>query len=1126
MKIEKLIIQNLNSIEYAEIDFANGVLAKESLFLICGEMGSGKTTILDAITLALYDKASRYENVVNDAKVEDGKNSTGNTNNILRKGTVEGKSEVYFTVQNVTYVATWSVGKTRNNTYKPSKDRRKLEIIDGDKRTVLFTNVGDVNKKIIEFIGLSYDQFIRSVMLAQGEFSTFLKSEKSKQSEILEMLTGTEVYSRIAEAIKAKKSEADKAQAKKEAVCANSKVKLLEEEDVVALESEKAEVEAKCIELESGLKQLDASLAWVKKNIDLNDEYDKAKSLHDSILSQINSAEYKADKSLVADYFSTVKVRENLKEVKRLEAELDKINSQFEEDAILLSGVKFSLQNERSKKNELEILKVETQNWIELYKGKEIVYQNLNLIIELLDEMSKLSELKINKGNELLGLEAKREEIANQLKSVAETIGNLKKDKSEIDKILDNLLQDFNSEEQDRLLNEYQTISKQKQGVIDRIAHLNVIRTVLEQYLNLKQDIENENLMLDNLKLLFNSKNETLNLAKTDFERYDVEFQKQKNMVEDWAKALRSKLKEGDPCPVCGSCEHHYNDESVVDSLFAGLEKEWNRLRNVLQNAQNELNKTESDLKATSRNIASDENRLQILFNDLNEKCKGKPVFELERIDTTINAHKESILKYDNEIKAINLKLKEMALIKNKIDEAQRNKKIVEDNIYSLEQQLVKQQEKSKNLDLLIVAVETSISNSESKYQEKRFNVNEYLGVDGWEKTWLEDSFRFVESLKESAKVWNQKMELLNCVENQKVVIENILLQSERYLKDIYQIVPEWRNLDIRKSNIDEEKIIPCLSAVYGKIKDRVGQKSILEKDVDFNRNEIDVFLKQSSDIDYERLNVLAQIKDIQIISQRNKVLDDELLKSENTLTIKSGELLKHQNDENKPSGDITLDVLNEKRMSLLEEKNAKEERLSEIKGDLFIDKKNHSELETYMQEYKKYSDECKLWEQLSKAIGTTEGNNFRDVAQSYTMGILLDRANNYMSQLSTRYRLINYPDTMVIMVQDLDMGGELRTASSLSGGETFLVSLALALGLTSLNDKHFDIDMLFIDEGFGTLDSDTLDMVMNTLENLRNLGKRVGIISHIDILKERIPVRIQLVRNGKSASRVEVVRS
>ena len=422
MKIEKLIIQNLSSIEYAEIDFANGILAKESLFLICGETGSGKTTILDAITLALYDKASRYENVANDAKVEDGKNSTGNTNNILRKGTLEGKAEVYFTVQNVTYVATWAVGKTRNNTYKPSKDRRKLEVVDGDKRIVLFTNVGDVNKKITEFIGLSYDQFIRSVMLAQGEFSTFLKSEKSKQSEILEMLTGTEVYSRIAEGIKAKRKAADTEKAKIEAICNNLNVNLLLEKDIVALESEKAEVEAKCMELECSLKQLDASLAWVKKNIDLNNEYNKAKSLHDSILTQINSVEYRTDKSLVTDYFSTVKVRENLKEVKRLEADLDKINSQFEEDAIVLSTVKFSLQNEMAKKNELETLKVETQNWIELYKDKEVVYQNLNLIVGLLNEMSQLSNHKINKGNELLGLEAKREEIANQLKSVAVTI--------------------------------------------------------------------------------------------------------------------------------------------------------------------------------------------------------------------------------------------------------------------------------------------------------------------------------------------------------------------------------------------------------------------------------------------------------------------------------------------------------------------------------------------------------------------------------------------------------------------------------------------------------------------------------------------------------------------------------
>ena len=617
-----------------------------------------------------------------------------------------------------------------------------------------------------------------------------------------------------------------------------------------------------------------------------------------------------------------------------------------------------------------------------------------------------------------------------------------------------------------------------------------------------------------------------MNLAKIDFERNDAEFQKQKNMVEDWAKTLRNKLKEGEPCPVCGSREHYYNDESMVDSLFASLEKEWNRLRNVLQNAQNELNKTESDLKATSRNIASDENSLQLLFNDLNEKCKGKPVFELERIDTTINGHNESILKYDAEIEAVNLKLKEIALLKNKIDEVQKNKKLVEDRIHSLEQQLVVKQKESQDLDLSMVAIKTSISASESKYHEKKLSVDEYLAGDDWEKLWREDPFRFAESLDESAKIWNQKLESLRDIETQNVAIENVISQSERYLEDIYEIVPEWRNLDIRKISIDAEKLIPYLSAIYEKIKDRIKQKSLLEKELGLNRNEIDVFLKQSSNIDYERLNLLNQINDIQVVSQKNKALDDELIKTENTLAIKTKELLQHQNDENKPSEELTLDVLNEKKMSLSEEKSAKEELLSEIKTKLAMDKQKQSESETCMQEYEKRSDEYNLWDQLSKAIGTTEGNNFRDVAQAYTMGILLDRANYYMSQLSSRYRLANYPDTLIIMVQDMEMGGELRTASSLSGGETFLVSLALALGLTSLNDNHFNMDMLFIDEGFGTLDNESLDMVMNTLENLHSLGRKVGIISHVDTLKERIPAKIQLVRNGKSASRVEIVRS
>ena len=322
------------------------------------------------------------------------------------------------------------------------------------------------------------------------------------------------------------------------------------------------------------------------------------------------------------------------------------------------------------------------------------------------------------------------------------------------------------------------------------------------------------------------------------------------------------------------------------------------------------------------------------------------------------------------------------------------------------------------------------------------------------------------------------------------------------------------------------QNLIPSYSAVCEKIKERLSERNRVEENLNSIKKTIDTFIDDNVNINYERLKYLSEISDIQYFVQKNKSLDDELIRCKNTLTIKSEELKLHQDNELRPEANVGLEELELSLMSLTKEKKTEEEVLSDVKMRLALNAQNSANSLEYQRDLEEKDRIYHLWEQLAKAIGTTDGDNFRDVAQAYTMGILLDRANYYLKQLSSRYLLSCYPDSLAIMVQDMEMGGELRAASSLSGGETFLVSLALALGLTSLNDEHFNMDMLFIDEGFGTLDNESLDMVMNTLENLHSLGRKVGIISHVDTLKERIPAKIQLVRKGKSASKVEVVRN
>ena len=190
----------------------------------------------------------------------------------------------------------------------------------------------------------------------------------------------------------------------------------------------------------------------------------------------------------------------------------------------------------------------------------------------------------------------------------------------------------------------------------------------------------------------------------------------------------------------------------------------------------------------------------------------------------------------------------------------------------------------------------------------------------------------------------------------------------------------------------------------------------------------------------------------------------------------------------------------------------------------LYNDKKNKQQFAALQESVEALAAESNKWEDLAKIFGDNEGRKFRKIAQSYVLGELLEKANFYLNQLSERYEMDCPPDSLTILVRDRYNGNVERPADMLSGGESFVVSLALALGLSSLGNNTFSADVLFIDEGFGTLDAAILEDVMATLNRLHEIGnRRVGIISHVETLRERIPVKIVVEKVNNTTSEIRL---
>ena len=351
---------------------------------------------------------------------------------------------------------------------------------------------------------------------------------------------------------------------------------------------------------------------------------------------------------------------------------------------------------------------------------------------------------------------------------------------------------------------------------------------------------------------------------------------------------------------------------------------------------------------------------------------------------------------------------------------------------------------------------------------------------------------------------------------------------STKTLQEHYNNVVAKANLSFSEAMKKKIEIADICNRLNGQL---VEKKKSLHEEI-LRKEEltatIETFLSARDDMmNFAQLKEIFSTNQAGISALRNDIdkLKKNVAAAKATCEERERNIKEHEKADVKPgeNEDIptllsAMDVINRQNSENIEE-------LGNINAALLKDEENNRLFAKYRTEYEEMLETATNWNTLNDMFGSANGSKLKRLAQGYTLDILLEVANRHLKEITRRYELARISErSLGVKVIDLDMLSENRSVHSLSGGETFLVSLALSLALSSISSNRMSIESLFIDEGFGALDSDTLKTVMRSLERLQSQGRKIGVISHLGEMLEQIPVKISVIRKNSGKSCIEII--
>ena len=1122
MKILRLEILNLASLDRQGgevINFEEGALGNSTIFSIVGPTGSGKSTLLDAICLALYGRAPRYPRKPGERKQgivvygepdKDEANRPAPTDsvNILTRGKKAGYSKLTFQANNGNvYRAEWHVRFKSKKYGAPETWLYLLTQENGQPKEEL-AQWDDIPT----IVGLDYDQFLRTVLIAQGSFANFLTAKEDERYQLLENLIGCkELYTTIASKIKEQKDLAAEAYNAINANFAANEKDLIPDEELPALQLRIQELQEAEQTAKAELARVIESLGWYSGEQQFLDNLSRYATAFRNAQADIDAM--KADIGLLKLHDSTLAAVEYHREMQKAQQTISSQQRQLQSlaDADRLQQEAIAAETRRLdvlKADALKADKVLEEQKPHIDKARTIKGE-LSAAQQALNEKTavrKEAHQACEKAKAGVALNAKDIESARvrlrdaekayaHLKAAVEEAKKLKADAARMAR------ERFEAEEADikgldaSLLQEAYSRADRKKG------HLAEAIQVCTSIASHQEGISRNEAEISQLTLRNKAIDDEVSRHDTSALSREVETLQRSYtlMTSDNWERHRHDLQDGEACPLCGATSHPYHNDAAFAPVVSAME----------QLIRQKKQRLEAEVQAMQQ-LSGEKNRNAGTITEKDNKLKELRA-ELLKQQARWSAIHDNYPDWNADVQQLNTLLQHATLEAEKAGQAltdyNRRRKAVDRLRQEAEkaEKALRQYAEQADKDLLQAdgkrnAALTALSTEEGK----------------------------TANLKAQAEEKSQA--LARAAQNLERAHAAVSVKRDALKAEVGDNDPEAFEQQLSKAKADADGSVASQTVKIQKLQDEQTRLKVQVETTTVNKKEAETLLADKTDQlhawlrDYNAspdhpqplsADDIARISqtdaDWESIRRRQAEKTAAATAAKATLDNEQKNHLAHQSK--KPDAD---------QAALAARKTALEQRSNAELVESLSRKHRHDEalrqLGTLHEEVRAKSLLKQEWEEILDAIGS-DGKTLRKIAQCYTLRFLIAHANEEIRKFNSRYELQQVRNSLGIRVIDHDRADDVRDTTSLSGGETFIVSLGLALGLSALSSRNISFENLFIDEGFGTLDHDTLETVINSLAMLQSSqGKKVGVISHTETMS-RITTQIRIIRNGSSGS-------